>query len=148
MILILGLGEDRRGITDAMRDLYNPGCELPTIAQYLRPSARHHGVERWVPPEEFAELREEALAIGSAGVMSGPLVRSSAPGQLYREAIGPPPVTQRFRYGDGRSRMSLRRAEGRARAASADGRCGAVQLCCQQREGARGFRFTDELEQP
>jgi lipoyl synthase len=49
---------------------------------------RHHPVERWVTPEEFTELREEAFWIGFAGVMSGPLVRSSyRAGRLYREAM-------------------------------------------------------------
>jgi lipoyl synthase len=86
--LILGLGEERHEVMHAMRDLHNVGCELLTITQYLRPSARHHPVERWVTPEEFAELRDEALTIGFAGVMSGPLVRSSyRAGRLYREAI-------------------------------------------------------------
>ena len=86
--LILGLGEERHEVMRAMRDLHNAGCELLTITQYLRPSVRHHPVERWVAPEEFAGLREEALTIGFAGVMSGPLVRSSyRAGRLYREAI-------------------------------------------------------------
>ena len=53
-----------------------------------RPSPRHHPVERWVKPEEFVELQEEALEIGFAGVMSGPLVRSSyRAGRLYEQAI-------------------------------------------------------------
>ena len=86
--LILGLGEERHEVMQTMRDLHNAGCELLTITQYLRPSVRHHPVERWVAPEEFAGLREEALTIGFAGVMSGPLVRSSyRAGRLYREAI-------------------------------------------------------------
>ena len=59
--LILGLGEERHEVARAMRDLHGAGCELLTITQYLRPSVRHHPVERWVTPEEFAELREEAL---------------------------------------------------------------------------------------
>jgi lipoic acid synthetase len=86
--LILGLGEERHEVAQAMRDLHDAGCELLTITQYLRPSVRHHPVERWVTPEEFAELREGALQIGFAGVMSGPLVRSSyRAGRLYREAM-------------------------------------------------------------
>jgi lipoyl synthase len=85
--LILGLGEERHEITEAMRDLRAAGCELLTITQYLRPTPRHHPVERWVKPEEFVELREEALALGFAGVMSGPLVRSSyRAGRLYAQA--------------------------------------------------------------
>jgi lipoic acid synthetase len=86
--LILGMGEQHDEIIEAMRDLRGAGCELLTITQYLRPSARHHPVERWVPPEEFAELGERATELGFAGVMSGPLVRSSyRAGRLYRQAM-------------------------------------------------------------
>ncbi len=86
--LILGLGEERAEISQALRDLHDAGCELLTITQYLRPTPRHHPVERWVKPEEFVELREEAEAIGFAGVMSGPLVRSSyRAGRLYQQAL-------------------------------------------------------------
>jgi lipoic acid synthetase len=86
--LILGMGEAREEIAPAMADLRAAGCDLLTITQYLRPSARHHPVDRWVHPEEFVGLREEALALGFAGVMSGPLVRSSyRAGKLYAQAI-------------------------------------------------------------
>jgi lipoic acid synthetase len=86
--LILGMGEERAEISHALRDLHEAGCELLTITQYLRPSPRHHPVERWVKPEEFVELREEAESLGFAGVMSGPLVRSSyRAGRLYQQAI-------------------------------------------------------------
>jgi lipoic acid synthetase len=86
--LILGLGETRAEIAEALQDLYAAGCELVTITQYLRPSPRHHPVERWVKPEEFVELGAEAEGIGFAGVMSGPLVRSSyRAGRLYRQAV-------------------------------------------------------------
>jgi len=86
--LILGMGETREEATDALRDLYDAGCEIVTITQYLRPSVRHHPVERWVRPEEFVELDDEAQQIGFAGVMSGPLVRSSyRAGRLYRQAM-------------------------------------------------------------
>ena len=86
--LILGMGEEHEEIIEAMRDLRAAGCELLTITQYLRPSAKHHPVERWVPPEEFAELGERASELGFAGVMSGPLVRSSyRAGRLYRQAM-------------------------------------------------------------
>ncbi|MFI0778881.1 lipoyl synthase [Streptomyces sp. NPDC021212] len=86
--LILGMGETREEISQALQDLYDAGCELITITQYLRPSARHHPVERWVKPQEFVELKEEADEIGYAGVMSGPLVRSSyRAGRLYQQAI-------------------------------------------------------------
>ncbi|HEX6338640.1 MAG TPA: lipoyl synthase [Jiangellaceae bacterium] len=85
--LILGMGETREEISQALVDLHSAGCDLITITQYLRPSPRHHPVERWVKPEEFVELREQAEQIGFAGVMSGPLVRSSyRAGRLYRQA--------------------------------------------------------------
>jgi len=86
--LILGLGEERAEVSEALRDLHEAGCELITITQYLRPTPRHHPVERWVKPEEFIELKAEAEEIGFAGVMSGPLVRSSyRAGRLYRQAL-------------------------------------------------------------
>src|SRR5256885_15785475 len=56
--LILGMGERRDEISQALRDLRDADCELVTITQYLRPSAKHHPVERWVKPDEFVELRE------------------------------------------------------------------------------------------
>ncbi|MCP2338537.1 lipoyl synthase [Actinomadura rupiterrae] len=86
--LILGMGETREEVSEALRDLHEAGCELITITQYLRPSPRHHPVERWVKPEEFVELSAEAEEIGFAGVMSGPLVRSSyRAGRLYKQAV-------------------------------------------------------------
>ncbi|SCF42478.1 lipoic acid synthetase [Micromonospora marina] len=86
--LILGMGEERAEVSQALRDLHEAGCELITVTQYLRPSPRHHPVTRWVKPEEFVELHEEAEEIGFAGVMSGPLVRSSyRAGRLYQQAL-------------------------------------------------------------
>jgi lipoic acid synthetase len=86
--LILGMGETRAEISEAMRALHDAGCELLTITQYLRPSPLHHPVDRWVKPEEFVEMSEEAEQIGFVGVMSGPLVRSSyRAGRLYRQAM-------------------------------------------------------------
>lgn len=86
--LILGLGETRDEISQALLDLRSAGCDLITITQYLRPTNRHHPVERWVKPEEFVELAAEAKEIGFLGVMSGPLVRSSyRAGRLYKEAM-------------------------------------------------------------
>ncbi|MEU4231452.1 lipoyl synthase [Nonomuraea sp. NPDC026600] len=86
--LILGMGETREEVVEAMRDLHAAGTDLLTITQYLRPTPRHHPVERWVKPEEFVELQAEAEAIGFAGVLSGPLVRSSyRAGRLYKQAI-------------------------------------------------------------
>lgn len=86
--LILGMGETREEVSEALRDLHEAGCDLITITQYLRPSIRHHPVERWVKPQEFVELQAEALEIGFAGALSGPLVRSSyRAGRLYRQAV-------------------------------------------------------------
>ena len=86
--LILGMGEERSEVSQALRDLHEAGCELITITQYLRPSPRHHPVSRWVKPEEFVELQSEAEQVGFSGVLSGPLVRSSyRAGRLYQQAI-------------------------------------------------------------
>ncbi len=86
--LILGLGETSAEVIDSLADLRAAGCELVTITQYLRPSARFHPVERWVRPEEFVELGTKAEEMGFAGVLSGPLVRSSyRAGRLYAQAI-------------------------------------------------------------
>ncbi|CAB4540107.1 LipA Lipoate synthase [actinobacterium SCGC AAA044-D11] len=85
--LILGMGETREEVTQALVDLHDAGCDLITITQYLRPTPKHHPVERWVKPHEFVELSAEANEIGFAGVMSGPLVRSSyRAGRLYKQA--------------------------------------------------------------
>ncbi len=86
--LILGMGEEYDEVVQAMRDLFDAGCELLTITQYLRPSVRHHPIDRWARPEEFVALREEAERIGFPGVLAGPLVRSSyRAGRLYRQAM-------------------------------------------------------------
>ena len=86
--LILGMGETIDEVHTALRDLVDAGCDLVTITQYLRPTPRHHPVERWVRPEEFVDLADVATQMGFAGVMSGPLVRSSyRAGRLYRQAL-------------------------------------------------------------
>ena len=86
--LILGMGEEREEISQALRDLFDAGTDIITITQYLRPSKRHHPVERWVHPEEFVELKHEAEEIGFLGVLSGPLVRSSyRAGRLYAQSM-------------------------------------------------------------
>ncbi len=85
--LILGMGETREEVSQALVDLHNAGCDLITITQYLRPTPKHHPVIRWVKPAEFVELSQEAEDIGFLGVMSGPLVRSSyRAGRLYKQA--------------------------------------------------------------
>jgi lipoyl synthase len=84
--LILGMGETPDEVVAALQDLHDAGCEIITITQYLRPSARHHPVERWVKPEEFVQHSDTAETMGFAGVMAGPLVRSSyRAGRLYAQ---------------------------------------------------------------
>ena len=86
--LILGLGETREEVSQALVDLRSAGCDLITITQYLRPTHRHHPVVSWVKAEEFVELSAEATEVGFLGVMSGPLVRSSyRAGRLYKQAM-------------------------------------------------------------
>lgn len=86
--LILGMGETPDEVRAALSALYDAGTELVTITQYLRPSERHHPIDRWVKPEEFVEHAHYAEQLGFAGVMSGPLVRSSyRAGRLYQQAI-------------------------------------------------------------
>ena len=86
--LILGMGEELEEVTQALRDLYDAGTDIITITQYLRPSPRHHPVERWVKPEEFIALAKEAEEMGYLGVLSGPLVRSSyRAGRLWAKSM-------------------------------------------------------------
>ena len=86
--LILGMGETTEEIVQAMHDLHDAGCDILTITQYLRPSALHLPIDRWVKPEEFVELRDEAERIGFLGVLAGPLVRSSyRAGRLWARSM-------------------------------------------------------------
>ena len=86
--LILGMGEERHEISDALHDLHEAGTDIITVTQYLRPSPRHLPVARWVHPEEFAEIAEEAEEIGFLGVLAGPLVRSSyRAGRLWARSM-------------------------------------------------------------
>ncbi|MEH3079233.1 MAG: lipoyl synthase [Quadrisphaera sp.] len=86
--LILGMGETTEEVITALRDLHEAGCDIITITQYLRPSPRHHPVDRWVKPAEFVALQDEAVRIGFTGVLAGPLVRSSyRAGRLYAAAL-------------------------------------------------------------
>jgi len=75
--LMLGIGERREEIAQAMRDLRAAGVDVLTIGQYLQPSQQHLPVDRWVTPEEFAEWKVFGLGIGFGVIESGPLVRSS-----------------------------------------------------------------------
>jgi len=75
--IMLGLGETREEISETLRDLRAIDCDIVTIGQYLRPSPLHLPIERYVPPEEFAEIKVEGQQLGFRHVESGPLVRSS-----------------------------------------------------------------------
>jgi lipoyl synthase len=86
--LILGMGETREEVSQALRDLHAAGTDIITITQYLRPTARHHPIDRWVKPEEFIEIKQEADEIGFLGVLAGPLVRSSyRAGRLWAQSM-------------------------------------------------------------
>jgi lipoic acid synthetase len=75
--LMLGLGESQEEVIEVMSDLREADCDLLTIGQYLQPSAEHHSVIRFVPPEEFAEYEAIGREMGFAAVAASPLVRSS-----------------------------------------------------------------------
>jgi len=75
--MMLGLGETREEISEALRDLRAVGCDIVTIGQYLQPSPFHLPIVRYVPPAEFAEIKAEGMAMGFRHVEAGPLVRSS-----------------------------------------------------------------------
>jgi len=75
--LMLGLGERLDQVRTTMQDLYEAGCRMLTLGQYLQPTPHHYPVMRYVTPEEFAQLGREAHSIGFTQVASGPLVRSS-----------------------------------------------------------------------
>ena len=86
--LILGMGEEDAEIEEAIGDLHDAGCDILTITQYLRPSPKHHPIDRWVKPEEFVHWSQVADDLGFKGVMAGPLVRSSyRAGRLWATAM-------------------------------------------------------------
>ncbi len=86
--LILGMGETADEIAAAIGDLHDAGCDILTVTQYLRPSPRHHPIDRWVPPQEFVHWRQVAIDAGFKAVMAGSLVRSSyRAGRLWATAM-------------------------------------------------------------
>jgi len=86
--LILGMGEEREEISQALQDLHDAGTDIITVTQYLRPTPRHLPVAKWLPPQEFLEIKEEAEEIGFLGVLAGPLVRSSyRAGRLWAQSM-------------------------------------------------------------
>jgi lipoic acid synthetase len=88
--LMVGVGETRTEVTAVIRDMVRAHVALLTIGQYLRPTSNHHPVDRYLPPHEFDELRNLALAEGVRQVAAGPLVRSSyKAGQMFQELVRP-----------------------------------------------------------
>lgn len=88
--LMVGLGESREELIRTMGDIREAGCDLLTLGQYLQPTKAHLAVKRFVPPEEFEELRGIASELGFKGVAAGPHVRSSyRAGHLYETALQP-----------------------------------------------------------
>jgi lipoic acid synthetase len=75
--IMLGLGETDEEVIEVMRDLVGIGVDILTLGQYMQPSRKHLPVERYVPPQGFAELKRSGLEMGFRWVESGPLVRSS-----------------------------------------------------------------------
>jgi lipoic acid synthetase len=93
--LMLGLGEERQEVLQVMADLREVSCDLLTMGQYLQPSGKHHPVVRFIPPEEFEELKRRGEEMGFRGLFSAPLVRSSFHAAEIFERILSPQRTQR-----------------------------------------------------
>ena len=86
--LILGMGETDEEVKTALHDLLDAGTDIITLTQYLRPTPRHHPVERWVTPQQFVEHADYATQLGFPGVLAGPLVRSSyRAGRLWAQTM-------------------------------------------------------------
>jgi len=86
--LMVGLGETDGELRQALRDLRSAACDIVTVGQYLQPAHRCLPVERYVTPEEFIALEEEAFAMGFRGALCGPLVRSSFHAEEVATASG------------------------------------------------------------
>ncbi len=85
--LMLGLGETDSEILQAIRDLRAHDCDMLTLGQYLQPSRYHAPVDRYIHPDQFAELAEFARGLGFVNVASGPLVRSSYHADLQAAGV-------------------------------------------------------------
>ncbi len=92
--IIVGMGEDKGEVLETMRDLRSVDCDLLTIGQYLRPSAKHLPIDRFYHPDEFAELRKAGEDMGFKHVASGPLVRSSYHADQQHSAAQPRTVAE------------------------------------------------------
>jgi hypothetical protein len=92
---MVGLGETREELLNAFHDIRETGCDILTVGQYLSPTTRHIPIEKYYAPEEFEELRGEALGMGFRYVESGPLVRSSYHAGRHTSPGQDPPVGYR-----------------------------------------------------
>jgi len=90
--VMVGLGESTEELVEVFRDLGGRGVDILTVGQYLRPSRDHLPIARFYTPEEFRELREEALRFGFRHVESGPMVRSSYHAHEQAESTAAPRV--------------------------------------------------------
>jgi lipoyl synthase len=88
--VMVGLGESTEELVEVFRDLGSRGVDILTVGQYLRPSRDHLPIARFYTPEEFRELREEALRFGFRHVESGPMVRSSYHAHAQAESTSSP----------------------------------------------------------
>ena len=101
--LMLGLGEEEDELLAVFGDLVEAGCSYLSLGQYLAPSRKHYPVQRFVEPERFEKLKEQALAAGLVHVESAPYVRSSYMAERYREKETSPPPPEGEGQGGARS---------------------------------------------
>ncbi len=86
--VMVGLGETREELLQLFTDLQSAQCDILTLGQYLQPSKEHLEVKRYIPPEEFAALKQEAELLGFTGIAADPFVRSSYEAEtLYQKAL-------------------------------------------------------------
>ncbi|WP_035478631.1 MULTISPECIES: lipoyl synthase [Aliagarivorans] len=85
--LMMGLGETNEDIVEVLHDLREHRVTMLTLGQYLQPSRHHLAVDRYVPPEEFDQLKEQAEALGFSHAACGPLVRSSYHADLQAKGV-------------------------------------------------------------
>ena len=90
--VMVGLGESTDELIEVFRDLGGRGVDILTVGQYLRPSRDHLPIARFYTPQEFRELRDEALRFGFRHVESGPMVRSSYHAHEQAESTSVPRV--------------------------------------------------------
>lgn len=86
--IMVGLSETEKEVQETLRDLFQAGCDIVTLGQYLQASAQKLRVKEFVSPEQFKRYEEYGLAIGLKHVYSGPFVRSSYNASLFIPKLG------------------------------------------------------------